>query len=249
MLVCKNISKKFGKIQILKDISLKVEKGELTALIGPNSSGKTTLLKILSGVLSPDEGEIYLEGKNISKMKEVERARRIRYLSYLNPAGSISVLNLLLLSRFSLKGYLKPFSRDDFEAVRGAGEFAGISHLLQRDYLTLSSGEKMRFVLAEALSGEADYLLFDEPNSFLDIKWELFLFEKLNELTKMGKTVLLVTHNLNAVIKKARSVIVMKDGKIIAQGKVEKIFDENLIKDIFEVECRIDRENKNIFLE
>lgn len=245
MLEGKSISKKFNSHPVLKGVNISIEKGKLNALIGPNASGKSTLLKVLSGIISPDEGNVFIDGKPINTLKKREKAKLVRFFPPVeNPAGVITVKELILLSRFPHKGYFKPFTKNDEKAVEEAGVIAEVSNLLNKPYNILSSGEKSRVIIACSLAGGADYLLFDEASPFLDIKWEHFFFEKLLELTEKGKGILLVSHNLNAVINYTHYVWILKEGNIVGFGEVEKTLKEETIADVFGVECVVDARRK-----
>src|SRR5687767_1849201 len=183
----------------LRDVSVSVARGSLTGLLGPNGCGKTTLLKLMSGVLRPDDGEIALDGRALGRIPGRELARHIAIVPQeTHPAFDYSVMEMVLMGRHP---HLGPFQLEgpaDLAIAQDALAATGTDHLADRPYMTLSGGEKQRVVIASALAQAPDVLLLDEPTASLDLGYQLEVASLLSRLNRdRSVTMVLATHDLN----------------------------------------------------
>ncbi len=214
--------------------SFSVMKGEILGIIGPNGSGKSTLLKIAARVLSPDAGQVLLEGKDMGKMNRREIARRLAYLpqnaeSHLDYA----VEEVVAMGRFP---YLKGpgfLSSHDMDVVTRCLLQTETECYRERPLSRLSGGERQRVLLASVIAQEPKVLLLDEPTSALDIHHQVRFFTLLNDLVAGGLAVAVVTHDLNLASLFSDRLLLLKGGKIIHQGSAEEILNSRILRETY----------------
>jgi iron complex transport system ATP-binding protein len=216
---------------------LELQAGEVTAIVGPNGAGKSTLIRALAGVLEPAEGVVRLQGVNLARFAEKERARRIAYL----PADSRLAWPMLAIRVVDLGRYpwLKPFSRasdEDDAAVADALERAGASSLAGRPFNELSSGEKARVLIARALATRAPALLLDEPAAALDPRHQIAVMEILRQEAARGVCVVFAGHSLELVSRYADRVLVIDRGGIAADGPPQAALGPDTLRQVFGLE-------------
>ncbi len=230
-----NVSLKKGGKSILDSISFGVKKGKITALIGKNGSGKSSLLNLANG-LGKYSGEIRLCGKDIRKYSPRERAHLAAFLPQIMPDTALSVSSLISLGRTPYTGGMGILRDSDKEAVRRAMVLTNTEKLAERNISTLSGGEKRRVFLALLLAQETPLIILDEPTAYLDLSYSAELCTLLRELcTKHGKTVLVVMHELTAAIELCDDIALLDNGKQIFYGKREEILATHIIEDTFDL--------------
>lgn len=239
MLTASNLSVRLDRTPIVKDASLTLRAGQLTAMVGPNGAGKTTLVRALAGVL-PADGEIELDGKPLSDFSPRERAKRIAYL----PQGNtfhwpMPVEQIVALGRYPHGDPFSPPTEADRRAVAHALAVTGTQALAHRPVTHLSGGEKARVALARALATEAHILLADEPTMSLDPRHQLVVMELLRDQAHRGGAVLAVVHDLALAARYADRVIVMQNGQIFADDNPQVALSEERIASIFGIEATI----------
>jgi iron complex transport system ATP-binding protein len=208
--------------------------GELTAIVGPNGAGKSTLIKTLAGLLPPTDGSVRLDGIQLDRFADRERARRIAYL----PADSrlawpLAARRVVELGRLPfLKPLAKPSAEDQCR-VEAAIERAGASGLTHRRFDALSSGEKARILLARALATDAATLLLDEPAAALDPRHQLAVTQLLKTEAERGVCVIFAGHSLELVSRFADRVLVMDEGRITADGAPDEALQSDILKRVF----------------
>jgi zinc transport system ATP-binding protein len=193
-----------GRHPVLENVNLAVEALEFASVIGPNGGGKTTLLKLILGLLEPTAGRIRVLGTSPEKARH-----RIGYMAQhatLDAAFPVQVLDIVLMGRLGPRRVAGPFDRTDVSAARGTLERVGLAGFERRRFADLSGGQRQRVLLARALTSSPELLLLDEPASGLDQKVELDFFDLLRELNRTT-TVVLVSHDLGFVQSFVRSVI------------------------------------------
>lgn len=235
-LQARNISFGYENSFVLKDIEFSVKGGDFVALIGPNGSGKTTLLKVLLGALSPREGEVWLEGNPLGSYSLKELGKAIAYVSQEPFHGfPLTVQELVSLGRYP---YSSRFKREvnGEEVVGDALRLTDSLPLKDKNFTTLSGGEKQKVLIARALAQATPLLLMDEPTVHLDINLQLQILGILKRTcTERGATVLAVLHDLNQVSLFADKVLLLKGGVMQGFGSVEKVFHEKMIEEVFGV--------------
>lgn len=235
MIEFKNVSLAYGKRQVLRDMSFRCEKGEITALIGRNGAGKTTILKCLNGERRY-KGDIQIDGVNLASLTGIERAKRISYLPQILPETSFTVRELTALGR---RPYLKKMGRlsdEDCEYIENAMKLSDMLTFAERSVNTLSGGEKQRAFLSMVLAQNTDAIVLDEASTYMDAAVERELFALLKKLTKeMKKTVVAVMHNLTRAVNDADAVIIVDNGIIKGRTNAEEAARETLIEELFSV--------------
>ena len=241
MIDIKNVSSGYGKNTILNDLSVSFEKGKLTAIIGPNGCGKSTLLKTALGIIPAKCGDIFIDGQNLSRVKRCEISRRISYLSQGHPLSDMTVEETVVHGRFPHLKYPKRYSARDREIARTAMERVGILCLAKKAVSSLSGGMQQIVYIAMALAQDTDYILLDEPNTYLDISHQIELMKLLGSLADSGKGLVAVMHDLPMAFSFSDEIAVMQNGRILRHGSAQQICASGILKTVFGV--KMHREN------
>ena len=221
---------------ILSDIDLVLERGRFVGLVGPNGAGKTTLLRVLAALVAPARGRVTLEGRALAGLNRDERARRIAALFQGAGIGwPMRVREIVALGRLPHRRAFAGFSDADAVAVARAMERTDIGHLADRTEPTLSSGERMRALLARALAVEADWLLADEPVTALDPAHQLDAMALLRAASRDGVGVVAVLHDLALAARFCDRIVVLSGGRLVADGRPEEALTDSLLARVFGV--------------
>jgi iron complex transport system ATP-binding protein len=225
----------------LRDASLTIAHGSVTGLLGPNGCGKTTLLKLLSGVLRPSQGGVTIGGRRLDTIPRRELARHVAVVPQeTHPAFDYSVLEMVLMGRHPHLGLLQLEGPADLAIARDALSATGTAHLAHRAYMTLSGGEKQRVILASALTQGGDVLLLDEPTASLDLGYQLEIASLLAQLNReRGMTMVLATHDVNLAASICASIILMRDGRIVAHGAPADVLTPAFIRQVYGVDADV----------
>ena len=237
----RNLGAGYEKRVILEDVSLTLPAGKITAIVGGNASGKSTLLRTLARVLQPKSGAVLLDGQSVHQMKSRRLAQVMGLLpqSPIAPEG-IAVADLVGRGRHPHQGLFSRWSAEDDRAVARALAATGTEELAERDLDTLSGGQRQRVWIAMALAQETDLLLLDEPTTFLDVAHQVEVLDLLVDLnTAQGTTIVMVLHDLNLAARYADHLIAVGDGGIRAEGPPAEVLTEDLVKAVFGLSCRI----------
>ncbi len=244
LLEIKSIFFKIKDKVILDDISLHIKSGDMVSIIGPNGSGKTTMLKAISNEISITDGEINFINKNISDWDLNDFANKKAVLSQSNNlVFPFSVIDIVKMGRFPLKN--KGNQIEENNLCKKILNIFDLDDYVNQNYITLSGGEKQRVQLARVIAQiwSDDYskkiLILDEPTSYLDIKHQHSLFQFLKELNKKGLTIIMVLHDLNHALLNSNKIAVLKDSKLISFGETKNIITEKLIKKVFEIDLKL----------
>ncbi len=226
---------------VISDLSVDVLDGRITAIVGPNACGKSTLLRGLARLLKPSGGQVILDGHDISSLHTKEVARRLGLLpqTSIAPEG-ISVSDLVSRGRFPHQKVLRQWSRDDANAVADAMRCVGVTELAGRLVDELSGGQRQRVWVAVVLAQQTPLMLLDEPTTYLDIAHQvelLDLFAMLN--LEQNRTIVVVLHDLNHACRYADQIVAMKSGSIVAQGDPKSVITEQLVGDVYGLKCQI----------
>ncbi|GED10285.1 ABC transporter [Cellulosimicrobium cellulans] len=226
---------------ISSDLDVSIPDGSFTVIVGPNACGKSTLLRALSRLLKPTQGQVVLDGRSISSIPAKEVARRLGLLpqTSIAPEG-ITVADLVARGRYPHQKLLRQWSREDEAAVVGALAATGTTELSGRLVDELSGGQRQRVWVAMVLAQETPILLLDEPTTFLDIAHQIELLELCADLNRdRGHTLVAVLHDLNHACRYATHLIAMKDGAVVAEGAPADVVTATLVEDVFGLPCRI----------
>ena len=203
--VClKGVDFSYGRHAVLRAVDLDIEEGAFVSIVGPNGGGKTTLLRLMLGLLKPQSGDVHIFGEIPSAAR-----RRIGYMpqhTNLDPLFPVTALDVVLMGRLGLRLQLGPFSRNDGKTARASLDDCEALDLADRPFADLSGGQRQRVLIARALAGEPDLLLLDEPTASLDPGVQDDLYELLHRLNKK-MTVILVSHDVSVVSRHVRQVI------------------------------------------
>ena len=226
---------------LLDAVSVTVERGSLTGLLGPNGCGKTTLLNLLSGVLQPQHGAVSLNGVSLAGRSRREIARHLAVVPQeTHPAFDYTVMEMVLMGRHPHLGAFELEGPSDVALARDAMTATGTDHLASRAYMTLSGGEKQRVVIASALTQAPDVLLLDEPTASLDLGYQLEVSSLLRRLNlERGVTMVLATHDLNLAASLCDRLILMRDGRVVTQGPTREVLTASAIRRIYDVDADV----------
>jgi len=227
----------------LHHISLSVNKSQRVALLGPNGSGKTTVLKLASGVLSPKQGAILLGERDIRDLSRKEIAREVAVVpQYFNIPFAFSVEEIVMMGRTP---FIKTFSDQterDYAAVKHALDITKMESFKTRSFNELSGGERQRVILAMALAQQPDLLLLDEPTTHLDINHQIEMLKLVNKLNDTkGTTIVAAMHDLNLAAMYFERLIILKEGRIVADGTPQEVLTSRLIKEVFSVSVQVEQ--------
>lgn len=226
---------------VIADLHIEIEPGTITALVGPNGSGKSTLLKTLARLLKPAAGAVLLDGKAIHTMRTAAVARQLAILPQgpSAPAG-ITVRELVEQGRFPHVGALHMLKQQDHITITEALRLTGMSELAQRPLDGLSGGERQRAWIALTLAQDTPVLLLDEPTTFLDIGHQLEVLDLVRRLNRgRDMTIVLVLHDLNQAARYADRMVVLKQGRIVADGAPAHVLTPELLATVFSVQVNI----------
>lgn len=238
MIELRKVSAGYGKKQVLQDVSISFEKGKLISLIGPNGSGKSTLLKSIIGVIQPDVGEIIADKVSLATLKAKEIAKRIAFLAQGKSTPDMTVEQMVLHGRFPHLSYPRRYTQKDREIACVAMEQMEISNLAERTMASLSGGMRQNAYIAMALAQGTDYILLDEPTTYLDIAHQLELMRILKNLAEAGKGVVIVMHDLPLAFNFSDEIVVLNEGKVMMQDVPKVVCDSGLVDTVFGIQLQ-----------
>ena len=238
-----------GRNKVLDDFSLTIDESQSTVILGPNGSGKTTLLKLLNR-------ELYIVEEKNSSLKIFEKDRwnvdELRsnlgvvsqHLQYGYSSSAIG-LYVVLSGFFSSDGIWQhqEFDKGKLDRAKEVMDLLSITHLKDREFSTMSTGEQRKFLLARSLVNDPAVLVFDEPTSGLDMSTCFQYLEIIRELISMGKKVILVTHHIHEIPPEVTRVILLKEGKVIEDGDKDQILTNTNLTNLFDWPIRVIKEN------
>lgn len=239
MVDIKNVFKSYNKKPVIEDVSLTIPKGKITSFIGPNGAGKSTLISMISRLIAKDAGLIKIDGEDISKQDDRELARKISILKQSNTMNvKLTVRELVSFGRFPYsQGRL---TKTDWEKVDEAIDYMEL-HDIQDKYLDeLSGGQRQRAFIAMVLAQDTEYILLDEPLNNLDMRHSVQIMKTLRRLVdELGKTVVIVIHDINFASCYSDEIVALKDGKIVKQGPTCDVIDQCVLKEIYDMDIEI----------
>ena len=242
----------YGDTPVLHGVSLDVPPGALVGLIGPNGAGKTTLLRLLSGTRRPSHGQVLLDGSPLAARSRAAIAQRIAVVPQESQlAFDYTVLEVVLMGRYAHLGTFAVEGPADLAIARAALDATGVAALDGRMFSTLSGGEKQRVVIASALAQISDssrsspgreILILDEPTAALDLKYQLGVAALLHDLhANRGSTIVVSTHDLGFAARVCRTLVMIKDGRVLASGPVEGVLTAGRVRDLYDVDVDVVR--------
>jgi iron complex transport system ATP-binding protein len=228
-----------GRRRVLQDVTLELRAGEALAVVGPNAAGKSTLVQALAGLLPAAAGDVRLVGRPLADWPRDARARTLALVSSREEGiDSLSVADRVALGRYPHRGPFQPYTAEDEAAVSRALARTGIAHLAARRLGTLSAGERQLTTLARGLAQEPRVLLLDEPAAHLDVGHQLQLFRTLDEVRRAGVGVLAVIHDLARAAAWAERMLLLHEGRIVAEGAPDAVLESRAAEEAFGVAIR-----------
>lgn len=240
-LVAEHISLGYGERLIVDDLDLSIPTGVVTTVIGPNGCGKSTLLRALSRLLKPRTGTVLLDGHDITTMRTLEVARVLGMLPQapVAPEG-LTVADLVSRGRHPHQSWFRQWSSDDEDEVAIALERTGIADLADRPIDELSGGQRQRAWISMALAQGTDILLLDEPTTYLDLAHSVEVLDLVDRLhSELGRTVVMVLHDLNLAVRYSDHLVVMKDGRVVASGVPSEVISVELLREVFDLDASV----------
>jgi len=241
MLNIEHLTVSYDSHRVLHDVSLNVKSGEVAALIGPNGSGKSTLIRAVSGVVPVESGEVRIDGKVLSQLSTMERARYLAVVPQArNMPPAFTVYESIMLGRTPYLGWLGRAGASDHERVRYALEHTQMLPLAERTVGELSGGEQQRVLLARALAQDTPVLLLDEPTTHLDLQHRESLIHLVCDLAaQKNLAVLVVLHDLNLASLYAERVHLLVDGRIQASGTPSEVLTEANLSRVYNIPVHV----------
>lgn len=243
MIKIKELTKQFGKKSVVENVSVDVQPGTITSIIGPNGAGKSTLLSMVSRLLNADTGEVLLDKNNVKKWKSNEFAKRVsilRQANYINVR--LTVRELVAFGRYPYsKGRL---TAEDEVFVDQAIDYMNLRDMQEQFLDELSGGQKQRAYIAMVIAQDTEYILLDEPLNNLDMKHSVQIMKTLRRLVdELGKTVVIVIHDINFASVYSDRIVAMKDGKLVKNGRTNEIINSDTLRDIYDMNIPIQEQN------
>src|SRR5699024_5723861 len=239
MVDIKGVFKAYNKKPVIEDVSLSIPKGKITSFIGPNGAGKSTLISMISRHIAKDEGIITIDGEDITTSKDSEFARKISIHKHTNTMNvKLTVKELISFGRFpysqgKLKGY-------DWQKVDEGIDYMELRDIQNKYVDELSGGQRQRAYIGMVLAQDTEYILLDEPLNNLDMRHSVQIMKTLRRLVdELGKTIVIVIHDINFASCYSDEIVALKDGKIVKQGRTCDVIDQCVLKDIYEMDIDI----------
>ncbi|MEM9582890.1 MAG: ABC transporter ATP-binding protein [Pseudomonadota bacterium] len=240
-LSCENLRLNINGTDILNDVTLDLPEGQITSIVGPNASGKTTLLRCLSRLQRMSAGRVMLKGQDIHKMNTREVARQVAMLpqTVTAPPG-MRVMELVARGRTPHQAPLQQWSAEDAEIVTRAMDAVGIAHRAETMLDTLSGGQRQRAWIAMVLAQDTDILLLDEPTTYLDLPHQRDVLQLVHDLQKQrGLTIVMVLHDINLAARYSDRIIALKDGALLYDGAPNEVITYEAMQAIYGLECSV----------
>ena len=240
-LVADAVSLGYGDRTVVDALTFVVPDGAVTAVVGANACGKSTLLRGMARLLRPTSGAVLLDGEQIHRTSTRKVARTLGLLPQapVTPEG-VSVADLVSRGRHPHTGALRRWSTEDDTAVAEALALTGTTELAERAVDELSGGQRQRVWVAMALAQDTDLLLLDEPTTYLDVAHQMELLELLRDLNATrGTTIVMVLHELNLAARFADHLVALCEGRIVASGTPGEVLTEETVREVFGLPCRV----------
>ncbi len=236
MIELKKVTAGYSSKTVLSEISLSVPKGTLISVIGKNGSGKSTLLKTVIGIINAKSGEMLVDGE--SELSRQSMAKKVSYLAQGKSVSDMTVEQLVLHGRFPHLSYPRRYSKKDREISSAALRQMGIADIAGTPLSALSGGMRQKAYIAMALAQDTDYILLDEPTTYLDISNQVELMKILRSLADRGKGIVAVMHDLPLAFGFSDRIAVIKGAKIAAFDTPQKICDSGIVQEVFGIDLQ-----------
>ncbi len=235
VIVMSQVAAGYGRTEVLHGVDLTVPEGRVTTLIGSNGSGKSTLLRALLGFIPLWGGDIKVEGISVKGLSRREAARKIAYLPQGKNVPDITAERMVLHGRFPYLDYPRRYRERDYALAWEAMEQMDIGQIAQRHMAELSGGMRQKVYIAMALAQQAPVIVMDEPTTYLDIGQQFRFGEMARRLSREGKTLVLVLHDILLALKISDQIAALKEGKVLCRGTPEKILEAGVTRELYGV--------------
>lgn len=243
MIQVRELTKLYGKKQVVENVSVDIRRRQITSFIGPNGAGKSTLLSMVSRLLDADTGEVLIDKTNTKQMKSNEFSKRVSILKQSNFMNvRLTIRELVSFGRF-------PYSRgrlnaEDEQMVDQAIEYMDLGDMEDSYLDELSGGQRQRAFIAMVIAQDTDYVLLDEPLNNLDMKHSVQIMKILRRLVdELGKTVIIVLHDINFASVYSDRIVALKNGRVVKDGPTEEIIQSDALKEIYDMDIPIQQMN------
>ncbi len=231
----------YAETLIVKDLNLEIPTGKITALVGSNGSGKSTILKAMARLLKPKGGGVMLDGESIHSKSTKEVAKQLAILPQ-NPTApdGLTVYELISYGRFPHQKGMGTLTEEDRKVIQWSIEVTGLTQFADRPVDQLSGGQRQRAWIAMAFAQQTDILFLDEPTTFLDMAHQLevlHLLQKLNE--EEGRTIVMVVHDLNHASRFAHHIVAIRSGAVVSEGSPMEVVTQDVLREVFAIEADI----------
>ena len=239
MVKINEVVKTYGDTVVVDHVSVSIPKGKITSFIGPNGAGKSTLLSIVSRLIAKDEGEVFIDDEEIGVADNKELAKKLSILKQSNHINvRLTVRQLVSFGRFPYsQGRLTDF---DEKMVDSAIQYMELEDMENKYLEQLSGGQKQRAYIAMVIAQDTEYILLDEPLNNLDMKHSSQIMKVLRRLVDdLGKTVVIVLHDVNFASVYSDYIVALRDGKIVKQGETSEIINNGVLKEVYDMDIKI----------
>lgn len=250
VLEVKNLSIGYGSRCVISKASFTIGEGELVGIIGCNGAGKSTLLKTIRGMLPKQEGEVLFFGKSLESYNDKELACKVAYLQQHVEVGfGYTGQDIVMAGRYPYLKWWQKESEDDKRLALDCMDYTGTKDLADKPVTEVSGGQKQRILLAKVLAQQTPVLFLDEPTTGLDMVYQEEIFRFARELAAMDKTVLMVVHELNLAAKYCSRILLLGEGRLLADDVPDKVFTEELLGRAYAADIVVNRNPINGSLE
>ncbi|CAM4097441.1 iron ABC transporter ATP-binding protein [Lederbergia lenta] len=239
MIQVRSLTKLYGKKRVVEDVTVDIQRGQITSFIGPNGAGKSTLLSMVSRLLAADTGEVLVDQTDVRGMKSNEFSKKVSILKQSNYMNvRLTIRELVAFGRFPYsKGRL---TAKDEVMVDQAIEYMALDDMEDAYLDELSGGQRQRAFIAMVIAQDTDYILLDEPLNNLDMKHSVQIMKILRRLVDdLGKTVVIVLHDINFASVYSDRIVALKNGKVVKDGPTEEIIQSDSLKEIYDMDIPI----------
>lgn len=243
MIEVRDLLKKYGDKTVVDKVSLNIEKGKITSFIGPNGAGKSTVLSIIARIMDKNEGDIIIEGVELEKWKSAELAKKIAILKQSNNINvRLTIREIVSFGRYPhCKGRL---TAEDLQYIDDAIEYMQLKDIENKYLDELSGGQRQRAYIAMVIAQNTEYVFLDEPLNNLDMKHSVQMMKVLRGLVdELGKTVVMVMHDINFASVYSDRIVILKDGKVAKDDITSKIISKDILENIYEIDFNISNIN------
>ena len=246
----KNLTIGYGERHVVSDVNASISEGEIVGIIGRNGAGKSTLLKTIRGLLPKHSGEVTYLGKKLEEYHEKELACKVAYLQQHVEVGfGYTGQDIVLAGRYPYMKWYESESEADKQLALDCMDYTGTLELADKPVTEVSGGQKQRILLAKVLAQQTPILFLDEPTTGLDMVYQEEIFRFAKELAQMGKTILMVVHELNFAAKYCSRILLLGEGKLLADAAPEEVFTEELLSRAYDADIQVTRNPLNNNLE